>query len=78
MERNTSEGRTIISDAALKLNFDKKVRFQEQLSFKLEQAPLFKSEEPMPIDFKNVSAKIGTAKKAKKGKKATQNKSKTF
>ena len=41
------------SSAAIKLNFDKKVRFGEQLSFKVENPPLFGSEEPAPIDFKN-------------------------
>jgi hypothetical protein len=50
---NNYSGNMIASDAALKLNYDKKVRFAEQLGFKLDQMTLFKNEEPMPIEFKN-------------------------
>ena len=40
--RQTSfEGKTLMPEAILKLNHDKKVRFHEQLAFKLEEMPLF-------------------------------------
>ena len=32
----------------------------------------------MPIEFKNISTKVGNTKKVKKGKKNLQNKSKSF
>jgi hypothetical protein len=35
------------------MNFDRKVRFAEQLSFKMDEMPLFSNEEPNPIVFKN-------------------------
>ena len=31
----------LVSNAALKMNFDKKVKFADQLSFKLDNPPLF-------------------------------------
>ena len=41
-------------DSALKINFDKKVRFGEQLAFKTGGVPfLFESEMAKPIEFKN-------------------------
>lgn len=48
-----STGRTLKSEAQLKLNHDKKVRFAEQLQFKLDEIPLFENEKPMQIEFKN-------------------------
>ena len=67
--------KNLISTAALKMNFDKKVRFGEQLAFKLDNPPLFAGEEPAPIEFKNnlkpgmPRPKTGKSKKGKKQKK---------
>jgi hypothetical protein len=45
------------SDATLKMNHEKKVRFPEQLAFKLDKMPLFQAEEPEPIEFLNNAKK---------------------
>ncbi len=38
-------------DVKLKMNFEKKVQFGEQLSFKVKEPKLFQSEIPKPIEF---------------------------
>ena len=40
-------------EAAMRLNFDKKVRFGEQLGFKINEPELFESEVPKAIEFRN-------------------------
>jgi len=56
------------SEAALRLNFDKKVRFGEQLAFKIGtqggEPGLFESEVAKPIEFKN-NFKVPSAAKVK-------------
>ena len=43
-----------VDEGSLKINFDKKVRFGEQLAFKTGGVPdLFESELAKPIEFKN-------------------------
>ncbi len=54
------------------MNYDKQVKFADQLAFKLDEPPIFQGEEPNPIEFQN-NFKQGQAKgkaKSKKGKKA--------
>jgi len=50
------------------MNYDKKVKFADQLSFKFDQPNLFKAEEPIPIEFKN-NIKPGLPQPKSKGKK---------
>ena len=50
---HNSDLQHLYSNAALKMNFDKKVKFADQLSFKLNDPQLFQSEEPIPIEFSN-------------------------
>jgi hypothetical protein len=57
------------------MNFDKKVKFADQLSFKLDHPTLFQSEEPIPIEFKN-NSKPGLPKQKGKAKKNSNKKMK--
>jgi len=43
----------LVSNAALKMNYDKQVKFADQLAFKLDEPPIFQGEEPNPIEFQN-------------------------
>lgn len=62
------------SGAALKLTFDKKVSFGEQLDFGFKnQGAMFDSEMPMPIELKG-GAKPEPVKKSASGKKKAPNK----
>jgi hypothetical protein len=57
-------------EGALKINFDKKVRFGEQLAFKTGGVPsLFESEMAKPIEFKNNFKAPQTLSKTKKPQK---------
>lgn len=70
----------LVSNAALKMNFDKRVKFADQLAFKLDEPPMFQGEEPNPIEFKN-NSKTGLVKgkpKSKKSKKPKKKKNNFF
>lgn len=80
--QNNDDLKHLVSNAALKLNFDKKVKFADQLSFKLDNPPLFQSEELQPIEFSNnlkSQVKQGQSKgKGKKGKKGSKKTNRLF
>jgi len=71
-----------ISNAALKLNFDKKVSFGDQLHFGFKQEPqMFAAEMPAALEFQGGAKVIGNnQKKASKGsgKKKAPNKKMGF
>ena len=74
-------GKPVASQGALKLNFDKKVSFGDQLSFGFKQEPqMFAAEMPASIEFKG-NAKVAPEKKAGakgSGKKKAPNKKMGF
>lgn len=55
------------------MNFEKQVKFADQLAFKIDNPPLFQGEEPPSIEFKN-NLKPGLPIHKSKGKKGKKNK----
>ena len=74
MDENHNINKPVKSGAALKLNFDKKVSFGEQLAFGYKnQGAMFESEMPQPIELKG-GARPESAKKQTSKKKAPNKK----
>jgi len=63
------ENSDLVSNAALKMNFDKKIKFADQLEFKLKDHVPFQNEELQPIVIENRQVKTHKRPKTAKKKK---------